>query len=230
MNTRQKEPNQLIKQLNLFLDENQFIRCEGRLENSTLPKEAKKPILLPSKHRFTELIIQVVHERVHHNGIRETLNSVRETYWILRGRETVKRVLRRCVLCKRMEGMSYATPREPSLPSSRVSDEAPFTNTGVDFAGPLLITDNEQTMKSYVCLFTCASTRAVHLELQKSLSADMFLQAFRRFTSRRGTPRKLISDNAKTFKAAAKEISKISRAEKVQSYFADQGVVWAFIT
>ena len=56
LNTRQKEPNQLIKQLNLFLDENQFIHCEGRLENSTLPEEAKKPILLPSKHRFTELI------------------------------------------------------------------------------------------------------------------------------------------------------------------------------
>lgn len=104
LNTCHKDPNQLIKQLNLFLDVNQLIRCEGRLENSTMPTEAKNPILLPSKHHFTELIILEEHKRVHHNGIKETLNCIRESYWILRGRETVKRVLKGCVSCKKIEG------------------------------------------------------------------------------------------------------------------------------
>ena len=56
------------------------------------------------------------------------------------------------------------------------------------------------------CPFTCAATRAVHLELTPDLSADMFLLAFRRFTSRRGTPNMMISDNAKVFKAASSVI------------------------
>jgi hypothetical protein len=117
-----------------------------------------------------------------------------------------------------MEGKSFSTPPVPALPQSRVSDDPPFANTGLDFAGPLLTSEDGKTEKTYICLFTCASTRAVHLELLKSMSAELFLQAFRRFTSRRGLPRKLMSDNAKTFKAAAKEIRTISRATNVQRY------------
>lgn len=230
LNSSHKNPNQLINQLNLFLDANKIIRCQGRLEYSTISTETKEPILLPSKHRFTELVIKEEHTRVHHNGIKSTLNGVRETYWVLRGRETVKRVLKRCVICKKIEGKAYQSPREPSLPSSRVSDAPPFTNTGIDFAGPLFVKENDETVKSYICLFTCASTRAVHLELLKDLSTNMFLTAFRRFVSRRGMPRKILTDNAKTFKAAAKEVATMYRSNDVKRYLAGKGVSWEFIT
>jgi hypothetical protein len=53
-----KEKNQLINQLNLFLDEHELIGCQGRLDNSDLPTEVKTPILLPCGHRYTELGIQ----------------------------------------------------------------------------------------------------------------------------------------------------------------------------
>jgi hypothetical protein len=58
----------------------------------------------------------------------------------------------------------------------------------------------------------------------------MFLTAFRRFVSRRGMPRKILTDNAKTFKAAAKEVAKIYRSNNVKRYLADKGVSWEFIT
>ena len=230
LNTRQKNNNQLIKQLNLYLDDNKLIRCQGGLEHADMSTEAKNPILLPSRHPFAALIVQEEHKRVHHNGIRETLNCIRERFWILKGRETVKRLLRRCITCKKSEGKSFTTPKEPSLPSSRVSDEPPFTNVGIDFAGPLLISETEQTEKIYICLYTCASTRGVHLELLRNLSTETFLQSFRRFASRRGMPSKIITDNAKTFKAAAKEVVAISRSEGVQRYLTDHGVMWDFIT
>ncbi|XP_028413524.1 uncharacterized protein LOC114536361 [Dendronephthya gigantea] len=230
LNSSHKNPNQLINQLNLYLDVEKIIRCKGRLEYSTISTEAKEPILLPSRHHFTKLIIEEEHKRVHHNGIKSTLNGVRESYWILRGRETVKRVLKGCVICKKIEGKAFQTPREPSLPSCRVSDEPPFTNIGVDFAGPLLVKEGDKTVKSYICLFTCASTRAVHLELLKDLSTNMFLTAFRRFISRRGMPRKILTDNAKTFKAAAKEVTKIYHSNHVKRYLADNGISWEFIT
>ena len=80
-----------------------------------------------------------------------------------------------------------------------------------------------------MCPFTCAATRAVHLELLRNLSTDTFLQSFPRFTARQGLPKKLISDNAKTFKAAAKEIERISRSHNVQRFLTNKGVAWDFI-
>ena len=72
-----------------------------------------------------------------------------------------------------------------------------------------------QVDKAYVCLFTCSSTRAIHLELAPDLSVSSFLLLFRRFVSRRDLPVTLISDNAKTFKGSAKEILKIARPRKL---------------
>ena len=105
-------------------------------------------------------------------------------YWIPRGRESVKRALGECVTCRKHEGKPFVTSKIGPLPSSRVSDDPPFG--------------------SYVCLYTCASTRALHLEFVPNLSVTTFLQSFRRFTARRGLPTKLLSDNAKTFKSSRK--------------------------
>ncbi len=230
LNTR--EP-QLVKQLGLFEDEEGIIRCQGRINQSSVPQSSKQPVLLPSKHYFTDLVIVAHHASVHHDGIRETLNSVRERYWIVRGREAVKRVTRSCKVCRRYEGKPFGAQCFPQLPASRVSDAPPFTNTGIDFAGPLYVKLNRQVetekQKAYVCLLTCASTRAIHLELVPRLTVPAFLQAFRRFVARRGLTTRLLSDNAKTFKAAAKEVSKITRVKEVKRYMADKGVAWEFI-
>ena len=84
-------------------------------------------------------------------------------------------------------------------------------------------------MPKHVCLFTCASTRAVHLEIMRRLTADAFLLAFRRFASRRGLPATLLSDNARTFKSVSKDIARIARAKEVVNYMANNGVTWTFI-
>lgn len=54
--------------------------------------------------------------------------------------------------------------------------------------------------------------------------------AFRRFSARRGLPRLMTSDNAKTFKAAAKEVRNVISSNKVKSHLANKGVSWEFIT
>ena len=70
--------------------------------------------------------------------------------------------------------------------------------------------------KSYIALFTCATTRAVHLELVPNLTADAFIRSFRSFTSRRGVPKPMISDNAKIFKSAENKRSALFDFLKVQ--------------
>ena len=96
---------------------------------------------------------------------------------MIRGREAVKKVIRKCVVCLKHEGLPYGTHQPGDLPNTRVSDDPPFSHVGLDFAGPIYFdskdreVDNERSSKkSYVCLFTCSSTRAVHLELCRSLN------------------------------------------------------------
>ena len=223
---------QLVKQLGLLFDEHSIIRCEGRICNSSSPEALKRPILLPSRHHFTQLVIREGHKAVHHNGVRDTLNCIRERFWILRGRESVKRVIKQCVICKKLEGKPFKNPKTPHLPAARVTDASPFAYTGIDFAGPLYTASNSdknaESSKVYVCLYMCASSRAVHLELVPSLSVPTFLQSFRRFVACRSLPVKLISDNAKIFKSSAGEVAKIARSSELQTQLANKGVSWDF--
>ena len=112
---------------------------------------------------------------------------LRKRYWVLKGRQAVRRVCKSCITCKRLQEACYPTVPSPDLPQTRVSEDPPFAHTGVDFAGPLFTFNEEGTsQKVYVCLFTCASTRAVHLELVRDMGVDTFLLAVRQFVSRRG--------------------------------------------
>ena len=220
-----------VKQFNLHLDENNIVRCRSRIGHYIVPDSGKRPILLPAKHRYTELIISDAHQKVFHNGIVDTLSLTRQRYWILRGREQVKRNLRKCIVCKKIEGLPFMTVYNPELPQIRVDEAPPFSHVGIDFAGPLMVTSKEQgeVMKTYICLFTCGSTRAIHLELVESLSVESFIRAFRRFCGRRGLPATIITDNAKTFKSAALEVKKLLRAPRLSEHFKWKGVRWIFI-
>ena len=173
------------------------------------------------------MIIKGTHNELLHSGVNTTLTTMREQFWIMRGRQTVKKSVKRCVRCRKVEGKHVSLPQQPYLPDERVLDDPPFTHTGTDFAGPLYTSEkgaNEEDSKTYECLFTCASIRAVHLELTKRLSSEAFMLAFRRSTSRGGLPVALLSDNARTFKSPSKDIVRIERAQSVTHYMANNGL------
>ncbi len=133
------------KSLRVFEDENNIYRAGDRVENAPLPYTTKFPVLLPKHHHITELVVRKDHEIVNHNGIRETLTQTRSEYWIPKGRQLVKSLLKKCVTCKKLQGKSYVSPDSPPLPSYRVSDKPAFTHIGVDFAGPLLVKNIYET-------------------------------------------------------------------------------------
>ena len=91
----------------------------------------------------------------------------------------------------------------PSLPKTRVAEACPFSRTGLDYMGTIYVVTNERTRKSWVCLFTCLVTRAIHLELMRNMSAEEFLLGFRRFTVVSGTAIEIWSDTAAQFKTAS---------------------------
>ena len=112
---------------------------------------------------------------------------------------------------------------------SRVTYTDPFKITGVDFTGALYVPSTEGEHKVYLCLFTCAACRAVHLEIVNDLTVEFFLQAFRRFAGRRSLPRLLLSDNGSTFLAAAEELKMLLTSTELAEALAHKGVEWKFI-
>ena len=147
------------------------------------------------------------HERVQHNGVSETLTELRDKYWIVRGRSFVRKILHRCVTCRRFGGKPHNPPPPPPLPAFRVKEAPAFTYTGVDYAGPLLIKsiNGSGESKVWICLYTCCIVRAIHLEVVPDLTAQSFIRCFKRFSARRGFPTRMISDNGTTFKADVAE-------------------------
>lgn len=102
------------------------------------------------------------------------------------------------------------------LPAARVTVNRPFTQTGVDFAGPLLIRvglRKNNHIKAYVAVFVCMSSKAIHLEAVSSLSADAFMACLRRFVSRRGLPSHIWSDNGTNFVGVQRELCKLFTAQ-----------------
>lgn len=220
----------LVKQLKLFVDNKDFLRCGGRLHNAPIDETTKFPILLPRRHPFTKLIIRDCHEKTNHSGLQSTVTLLRQHFWITSIRQTVKTFLRKCTKCKRVAGQPYQTPLPAPLPASRVNNSSsPFTITGVDFTGELFVKVRNGEQKCYVCLFTCANSRAVHLELVPDLSTTSFLQAMRRFAARRSLPKKMISDNASTYQSAAKEIENLMKNPSVKAYMSNHNIEWTFI-
>ena len=126
-----------------------------------------------------------VHKTAHHAGCNTVLRVLRERFWILRSRRTVRSIINKYVTCRRYT----AKPLEietASLSLNRVTDALIFAVIGIDYAGPLHLKNNE---KAWICLFTCAVYRGVHFELVSTLSIEGFLQAFRQFIARRGRPK-----------------------------------------
>ncbi|XP_055326335.1 uncharacterized protein LOC129580157 [Sitodiplosis mosellana] len=226
-----------LKDLHPFIDSEGILRVGGRLKNSELSFNEKHPIILPSKHHFTKLIVESAHYRTMHGGTQLTMAYVRKTYWILHARRTISSSIHRCVACHRQRA-KFTEQLMADLPAARVRISRPFSQVGVDFCGPFLTRASKgrgiKTNKSYVAVFVCLCVKAIHLELVSDLSSEAFLAAYRRFISRRGLPKCMHSDCGTNFVGADGLIR-----EKQSEYddfiteititaLANEGIEWKF--
>lgn len=213
-----------------------ILRVGGRLEKSSLEFDSKHPILLPKRDHIVNLIIDYYHRKYLHAGPQLLLSLLRQKFWIISGRSTVKQRFRLCNRCFKTNPRTEA-PFMAALPAPRVNEAKPFFYCGVDYAGPIncLISRyrGARKEKAYICLFTCLVTRACHIEVAVGLDSKSYIRALRRFISRRGKIVSLFSDNGTNFigaKAQLDELNGFLKSRAFRDSFEQetlyQGITW----
>ncbi|KAK6186774.1 hypothetical protein SNE40_006050 [Patella caerulea] len=209
-----------------------YLRVGGRLRRAPLQQETKHQLILPYNHTVTKHLIYDAHLKSAHGGIEHTISILRQRYWPISIRQCVKQVIRRCLYCHRQR-VKPVIPRMADLPTCRLDAAlGPFHYTGVDYFGPMLVKIRRGTVKRWGCLFTCLSTRAIHLELADSLETDDFILVLRNFIGRRGQPTHLYSDNGTNFHGANNELQQCLnnlKQQKVINFLLPHHIQWHFI-
>lgn len=228
--------NSKLKSLSPFLDENKVLRVGGRLKNSKLTHNSKFPMLLPAKHKLTDLIIEYEHKRTLHSGAQCTLAHVRQNFWPLNGKQRVRSLIRKCVQCWKVNPCNNLIPKMGDLPDTRVIPSRPFSSIAIDYAGPFDLRDGKlrtnKTIKAYVCIFVCQAVKAVHIEVISDLTSDGFLSLLKRFVARRGIPANIYTDNATCFVGSKNELIKIrnlTETDSFQDYLSNVNIKWHFM-
>lgn len=207
------------------------IRVGGRLGKATVSYEAKHPAIIPKESHIARLILEDVHRSVGHMGYNAVLSQLRQKYWIPNIGATLKRVLSKCVTCRRYQARA-GQQKMAELPADRVrADEPPFSSVGVDYFGPFDVKRGRSTVKRYGVIFTCLTSRSVHLEVAYSLDTASCINAIRRFIARRGPVRSIRSDNGTNLVGAERELREALEnldVQMINSSLLEKGVTWQF--
>jgi Integrase zinc binding domain len=196
-----------LDKLSPMQDDEGVLRIAGRIDRAeSVDFATRNPVILDGRHRYVELMIKYLHQKGNHQGVEIVVNQLRERFWIIKCRSAVKRQFQNCLQCKRRKAKP-AQPLMGQIPAERfASHEKPFTNTGVAFFRPIYVNVGRRTEKRYGVLFTCLTIRAIHLDVSHDLSTNSCVMAIRRMVARRGTVKKMFSDNGTNLRGAEREL------------------------
>lgn len=179
-----------------------ILRVGGRLNKSAMPEDSKHPIIMPKDLHPTTLLLRDIHERVGHLRRNYMLSRLRQRFWV----PAVRKLLFRCVACRKSQAKAQGQ-KMADLPSDRLlPDKPPLTNVGVDYFGPIEVKRGRSIVQRYSALFTCLTTRAVHLQVSHMLDTDSCLNTLQRLICRRGQMSIFSSDNSTNLVSADKEL------------------------
>ncbi|XP_065076551.1 uncharacterized protein LOC135700089 [Ochlerotatus camptorhynchus] len=219
----------IVYQLMPMMDERGLMRQNSRIAAAKdIHHSVRFPVILPRKHRCTELLVARYHRLYRHANSETVVNEVRQLFIIPKLRSVVKQIGRSCQFCKIRKALPTIPPMAPLPPARLAVHDRPFSYVGVDYFGPLLVKQGRSNVKRWIALFTCLTVRAVHLEVAYSLSAASCICCIRRFVCRRGSPVEFFSDNATNFHGAERQLREQIN-EGVSATFTSANTKWTFI-
>ncbi|KAL6479864.1 hypothetical protein MHYP_G00108970 [Metynnis hypsauchen] len=216
--------NHQLSQLDPVLKDG-VLRVGGRLKKASLPLELKHPVILPRDTVVTRLILDYCHQKTQHQGRGQTLNELRANgYWVVGGSKVVANRIKQCVTCRRARRPTE-TQKMADLPADRVNPSPPFSYCGMDCFGPFHTKQGRKECKRYGLIFTCLSSRAVHIEMLEDVTTDAFINALRCFIAIRGAVRQIRSDQGTNFVGAKNELTKTLKEvdkDRLTAYLAEK--------
>ncbi|UYV85001.1 hypothetical protein LAZ67_X004215 [Cordylochernes scorpioides] len=216
--------NSKLFQLSPVFDDDGADQCpNGKLRTT---------IILDPSHYLTKLIIRHYHVLALHQGQETVRNEIRQLFWIPNLRVAIRRCWSECPLC-RIRRAKPSTPMMAALPGCRVEpQQRSFSIVGMDYFGPMEVSVGRRHEKRYGVLFTCMTTRAIHLEVAHSLTTDSCIMTIRRMICRRGLPLEIFSDNGTNLRGADKELQQALDdydQEALTENMNSKGIKWNFI-
>ncbi|KAL3967947.1 NLR family CARD domain-containing protein 3 [Sarotherodon galilaeus] len=225
-----------LQKFSPYCDDEGLLRIGGRLKHANIDCKEKHPLIIPGGSHVAKLIVEHHHQRVMHQGRVFTEGAVRTAgYWITGARRLIKQIIHNCITCNRLRKRA-TEQRMADLPSDRVSTEPPFTFVGLDVFGSWSVVTRrtrggQANSRRWAVLFTCLSTRAVHIELIESMDTSSFINALRRFFSLRGPVKQIRSDCGTNFVGACRELGFTLTdpdVSSIKTYLGEEGCTWIF--
>ena len=197
--------------------------CKGRIEGDYT-------VYLSEGSLLTDKIVEHYHLQTLHGGVSITMTEVRRNYWVTKlNRQRVKSIRHRCQGCKRFHTKAFSQPPLELLPEDRTKVVRPFEIVGVDYAGPIVYRATPKSQgKAYMLLIACNLTRGIYIDVVTEMTTEEFMARLKAFITRRGRPKVIYSDNAKTCQSAASRIKRILHSEKLNDLLARNEIKWKF--
>ena len=217
-----KDIPQLVTQLNVFKDNQGILRVKCKLKKWR-DKPCNFPILMPSGKRLTELIIMQTHHDLKHSGIYSVISEIRHKFWIIKAFSTVKKVLKSCVQCRRVNARSVSINQSSYRDFRLNPTEIPYRVIFVDHIGPLMV-DNGNKTKMYLLIITCMWSRAVNLKICYDLSVDSLLRALQMHIYEWGCPSMMLSDMGSSLVRGGEVIKDFLSDPQTSRYLESNGI------
>ena len=228
------KPSSKVASLNPKPDENwelMALRVTGRGQLKPTSCTLGQQMIFPRDHPVAKLIVRFVHHLMGPLGREHVIAKLREDFWITQVRVLVRSVLNRCLTCKKLNAKAMTQQMAP-LPKCRLTAYGPpFSFPVMDLFGPIYVKHGRGTAKRWCCLFTCLTTRSVHLEVVNSMDTDEFIMCLRRFINRRGDVKELRCDNGSKFVGSERELKKSLREwnqGQIERELIQRGCKWIF--
>ena len=196
----------------------------------------KNPLIIPGHNHIATLLVWYYHENVKHQGRHFTEGVIRSAgYWITGGKKLISSLIYKCVKCRKLRG-KQEYQKMSDLPTDRLTPSPPFTYVGVDVFGPWSVLTRRTrggsaNSKRWAVMFTCLTSRAVHIEVIEDMSSSAFINALRRFISIRGKVLEFRSDRGTNFVGAASLLNmNVVNVEDdpLKQFLYDKGTKWIF--
>ena len=208
----------LVLQMNLFLDDNEIIRVKSKFASGPYP------ILLTNDSRITMLIIRDFHERFSHAGVYTVTREIRREFWILRAFATVRKTLKSCITCKRVNEKPLKLNQNSYREFRSNPPKVPFSSVFLDYIGPINVRIENNVKKVWLLIVTCLFSRAISLKICFSAETREFLRVLQLHIYEYGMFQFCLSDLGSQIVAGTKIISDFFEDPACVEFFQSHGI------